>query len=226
MKKLSLNNLTRRWVVRGMLCASIVLSAWLMWLSMTSHVGPWAGWISLAPLLVTIRFARPVPAGCCGVLWGLSLYLVSLTYGSPVTPLTPQALGLLICVPAAYALLGSAVTRTRLGFSPLLLATGWVAVEYALAPVTPGFGLLAGGLIKGSFLHAIAGVLGYGSIAFAVAYITSFLLHLLAEIHVFVPGPLFVPGVTDPGARILPEVVPCISYRGLWAARPRAPPIR
>jgi apolipoprotein N-acyltransferase len=224
MGKLNLNNQSGRWAVRGVLCASIVLSAWLMWLSMAGHVGPWAGWISLAPLLVAIRLARPLQAACYGAAWGLSLFLVSVCYGAPVAPPTVKALGLLVCAPASYALLGSAITRTRLGFSPLLLATGWVGVEYALAPVTFGLGLLAGGLIRGTCLQAIAGVLGYGVIAFAVAYANGLLLRLLAEVRVSVPGPLFAPGATDPGARLFPEAASCITFRGVSAARPRAPP--
>jgi hypothetical protein len=100
-----------------------------------------------------------------------------------------------------------------------------VGVEYAVASVAPRFGLLAGGVIAGTFLQPVAGILGYGFIAFAVAYANGLLLWLIAEVPAKVPGPLFVPGPTDLGARIFPEVVPCIAFRGSWAARPRAPPI-
>ena len=222
----ALRNHARRWVKRVALCASIVLSAWLMWLSMTARVGPWAGCISLAPLLVSIRLVGPLPAAGCGGLWGLSLYLISLLGGVPLVSAGLASVGLLVLVPAVYALLGSAITGSRVGFSPLLLAAGWVGVEYAVAPVAPRFGLLAGGVITGTFLQTVAGVLGYGFIAFAVAYANALVLWLLAEVRVSVPGPLFVPGPTDLGARFFPDVVPCISFRGSWAARPRAPPIR
>jgi hypothetical protein len=193
---------------------------------MAGVADPWVGWISLAPLLLTIRCLTPFWAAAAGALWGTALVVSSALSATSAFPITFTSTSLLVSVPALYTLAGALLTRSRVGFSPLILGAAWVGVEYALAPLALRYGLLSGGVSDIGFLHAAGGVLGYGFIAFVVAYANGLLLGLLAKVRIKVPGPLFVPGAIDPGARILPEVVLCLPFRGARAARPRAPPIR
>ena len=209
----------------GLLCASLVISACLMSRSMAGECPPWVGWISLAPLLLSIRCLAPLWSALCGAAWGASLILFSALGDGGVFPLTLTSIALLVSVPALYTFCGALLTRSRIGFSPLVLGAGWVGVEYALSPLALRYGLLAGGGAGVGVLQAYTNVLGFGFVAFLVAFANGLLLAVLAKVPAKVPGPLFAPGSTDLGARILPEVVLCISHRGAAAARPRAPPV-
>jgi hypothetical protein len=224
MKVLAEKRTSEHVAIGAVFSASLVVSAYLMSRSMAGIAAPWVGWISLAPLLLTIRCLRPLWAAAAGALWGTSLVAFSAAGGSSVFPLTLTSISLLVSVPAFYTFAGSLLTRSRVGFSPLILGAAWVGVEYALSPLALRYGLLTGGVSEVGVLQAAGGVLGYGFIAFVVAYVNGLLLGLLAKVRIRVPGPLYVPGATDPGARILPEVVPCSPFRGARAARPRAPP--
>lgn len=205
---------------------SLVGSAYLMAVAVSSTDHAWLGWLSLSPLLLSIRYASPLRALACGLLWGSALWLFAvLLGGGEVVGPGIWSLALLAGVPGAYAFFGSLLTRSRVGFSPLLLGMAWVGVEYALSPLSLRFGLLSGTFAQGSFLHILAGMLGYGCIAFVIAYANGLLLSLLSEVRIKVPGPLYVLGSIDPGALILSGLVPYRSLGGFSAARPRAPPI-
>lgn len=206
------------------LAVSLVVSAYLMALAIGSQSHPWLGWISLPPLLLSIRYLAPLKALGCGSLWGGSLFLFSVLMGDAAVEPTLGSLALLATVPALYTLLGSLLTRSRVGFSPLLLGMAWIGVEYALAPLSLRFGLLAGTFATDSFLHVVAGLLGYGFIAFVIAFANGLLLSLLTEVRFQVSGPLFVAGSCDPGAIVVPDTFSFSSFHGPRAARPRAPP--
>ena len=203
----------------------MLASACLMAVAVGSERHAWLGWLSLSPLLLLIKYATPLRALAGASLWGSALWLFLALFGDGVIGPSVLSLVLLAAVPGLYACFGSLLTRSRMGFSPLLLGMAWVGVEYALSPLSLRFGLLPGTFAEGSFPHIVAGMLGYGFIAFVIAYANGLLLSLLAEVRIKVPGPLYVLGSTDPGALILPDVVPCRSLGGFTAARPRAPPV-
>lgn len=217
------NGLTIRGAALGL---SLVVSAFLAVEAVGSTSHGWLGWLSLVPLLVSARYVAPLGAMTCGALWGGSLWLFSALVGDGAVAPTAMSLALLTAVPACYTLLGSLLTRSRFGFSPLLLGMGWVGVEYALAPLSLRFGLLTGAFASGSFLHVVSGILGYGFIAFVIAYANGLLLSLLTDVRITVPGPLYARVSADTGALVIPDVVAGCSIQGFPAARPRAPPVR
>jgi len=206
----------------GLAIAQIVC-AFLLALGFTSANGAWLGWLSLPTLLLAVKFLRPLQAMSCGAVWGASFFVFASGHG--VVPATPAALALLVGAPAVYTLLGSCLTRSRAGFSPLLLAAAWIGVEYCIAPLGLRFGLLSGTLPGEGFLQVAGGILGYGFIAFVIAYANGLILWLLAEVCSSSFGPLFVPGVSDPGAYVIPKGIAYQSRRTSLAARPRAPPL-
>jgi len=204
--------------------ASLVLSALLMAIAIGSQSHAWLGWLSLLPLMLAIRYLSPLRAMACGSVWGGSLCVFAIFVIPTNVPATIGSFALLSTVPAIYALLGAALTRSRVGFSPLLLGMAWIGVEYALTPLSLRFGLLAGAFAKAGYAHVVAGLLGYGFVAFVVMFANGLLLSLLIEARVRIPGPLYVQVASDPEAWILSIVLLPCSLSGRETAQPRAPP--
>jgi len=200
-----------------------IVCAFLLTLAISGQGHPLLSCLSLPALLLAIRILPPVRSAVCGALWGASFFVFAARVG--VVGATPGSLAALVFVPAAFTFVGACLTRSAVGFSPLLLATAWIGVEYAVAPLGLRFGLLGVAMFGEGAAKLAAGFLGYGFIAFVIAYANGLLLWLLAEACGSVVGPLFVPGITDPGAFVISYAKPFVSRRGAWAERPRAPPI-
>jgi apolipoprotein N-acyltransferase len=94
---------------------------------------------------------------------------------------------LLTVVPAAYAGLGALLTRA-VGFSPLLLAIGWVMVEISLRPLGLQPGLLSIAQEGSPQLHWVGTILGSAFVAFLVAGANAALLTLLSNVKLTIPG--------------------------------------
>jgi len=201
-----------------------VVSAALMAVAVASPGHFWLGWITLIPLLFAVRALSPIAAVLFGALWGTSLF----AFGAYVFPtLMMPTLGtwaLLAAVPALYALFGVRVTR-RVGFSPLLLALGWVGVELALRPIGLRHGLLAATQGDGLVLRLIGSYVGYALVAFFVVYVNAWLLTLLARVQLKLPGRglLRVIG-TKPAIRLSLIETPNYWFLLLRPSKPRAPP--
>lgn len=186
---------------------------------------PWLGWLTLPPIFLAVRYLPPLRAAGAGLVWGASLFLFSMLFRS--TPIDPSfgALALLAVVPSAYTGLGSWLTRTRAGFSPLLLATAWIGVEYALRPLSLRYGLLIGDQTQGRFLHAVSGLLGYGFVSFVIAYVNGLLLTAVTELR-WQP-PRFT-SIVRPDGLVGPSgdrIIPCPAVSASRSSRPRAPPV-
>ena len=211
-----------------LLIASLISSAHLLTLATASPSHSWLAWIALAPLFIVIRYLSPVRAALCGGLWGSSLYLFSwylYEQGFVGSSIAPGAFNflLLLTVPATYVGLGALFTR-RYGFSPLALATGWIVVELALQSVGLRHSLLATNAAYGPFLQVIANLLGYGFVAFLVAYINAVLLSIAARVS-FSYGSLFIPIPAADTARNYIYSISLSPQTGyLQPSRPRAPP--
>ena len=115
----------------------LVISAGVSVVSWQTPMGPYLAWVVIIPLLLAIRNLTPFRALIAGSFWGLCLFaFAALSNGALFEP-TWGALLRLATIPAAYAWLGSRVTR-RTGFSPLMLGLGWVVVELFLQPLGLG----------------------------------------------------------------------------------------
>jgi apolipoprotein N-acyltransferase len=157
--------------------------AWLMALAISSPNYAWLGWVTLLPLFHVIRVLSPLRAGAAGALWGGSLFAFALGFsGSTISP-TPLAFVLLTAVPGSYAALGAWLTRS-VGFSPYLLALGWIGVEFSLGPAGLRLGLLAATQGDGFALRIVGSFAGYVLVAFLVAYFNAALLSALAQVIV------------------------------------------
>ncbi len=176
-------NLIRRVTHAAYLGGALALSAHLMGVAIQAPTCWWLGWVTLLPLMLTIRVLRPTDALLAGSFWGICLYATSLSADRPfIAPSTSVAL-LLATIPGIYAFLGAVVTR-RIGFSPLLLGLGWVGVEFALHPLALDNGLLAGTLGDGALVRVFGNLAGYVLVAFLVAYVTASLLSALRVVCV------------------------------------------
>ena len=204
--------------------ASFVVSAYLMSLAIASPEHWWLGWIALLPLFQAIRVLHPVRAMGCGVLWGTSLYaLGTMVIHTGITPGVGSLL-LLSLVPGVYAYAGASLTR-QVGFSPLLLALGWVGVELALRPLGLRHGLLASTLGNSLVIRTIGSLAGYVLVAFLVAYFNAALLSVLSDVAQKIRTERFIPRGSDDSRRPFIAVeLPCdLSYL-TDPLRPRAPP--
>ena len=203
--------------------AALIGSAYLMTVALQSPKCWWLGWVTLLPLMLAIRLLPAVWAMSAGALWGLSLCLFSvIADGVPLDP-TFRSFALLTAIPALYGLFGVHVTR-RVGFSPLLLGVGWVAVEFALRPLALHNGLLAATQADGLFIRTLGNVGGYVLVAFLLAYVSASLLSALGDICKVIPRSPYVAGSGTAQGRLFPLETPVYLVHFVHSARPRAPP--
>ncbi len=206
------------------LASSLVGTALLMALALTSPAYSSLAWISLLPLFWAIRFRGPTAAAFCGALWGISLYFFCTVGAAPPSHLRCLSLFLVCAVPATYAGLGSLMTRA-IGFNPLMLAGGWILVELALKPLRLHQGLLAGSLGDSAHFHWLARLLGYVLVAFLVACANASLLVVLSSARLSFPASRSLGGSPNGVAWLPSHVVLAIQSWTLREAQPRAPPI-
>lgn len=206
----------------GLVCA-LTLSAYLMAVAIASPAHSWLGWVTLLPLFFAIRRLSPVGASGCGAFWGLALFFLASMHGGARIPFDVESAVLLSAIPALYAFIGGRLTRS-VGFSPYLLALGWIGVELSLRPLGLHYGLLAGTQGDGVAIRLVGSFAGYALVAFLVAYVNAALLSILSKVRVSVRQARLVPAGSDPKRRVLPLVVPSYLFFQLCSARPRAPP--
>ncbi|MBI1827716.1 MAG: hypothetical protein HY287_08525 [Planctomycetes bacterium] len=182
------------------------------------------GWFALLPLFYAIRVLPAGRAFVAGALWGLSAF----TFGSLRSQ--PQvgafAAGLLMTlIPAVYAALGARITR-KVGFSPYLLALGWMGVEFSLRPVGMHNGLLAGTLgDHGFFVRVIGSFAGYVLVAFLVAYFNAALLEAISTAQIGRIGGRVAVSSSGPQRGVFASEVPFHPCYLIKPSQPRAPPI-
>ena len=204
--------------------AALLASAALMSIALESGEGHWLGWFTLIPLFLSIRVLTPLPAFLAGAFWGVGLFLFLMASGRP--PFAPSVwpVVLLGAVPGAYAWLGAQLTR-RIGFSPLLLALGWIAAELALRPLGLHNGLLAGTQGHGLVVKTLGYLAGYVVVAFIIAYVNASLLAILRDVCVPVGGSRSRPEPASSAKRLFPIVLPARLSRLFRPSQARAPPL-
>ncbi len=206
--------------------ASLGLSAYAMGVARGSPDYWWVGWVVLLPLLVSIRVLAPVKAMAAGAFWGLCVF-VSLFLASGPEPEFAGGVGsliLLTVVPGVYAYLGARLTR-RIGFSPYLLALGWMGVELALSPIGLRSGLLAGTQGDGVVIHWLGNFAGCALVAFLVAYVSATVFEALRRVCAGDAARAFVTTPPHPPPRLFPQETFSDLFDLIRPARPRAPPM-
>jgi apolipoprotein N-acyltransferase len=201
--------------------ASLGISACLMGVSISWHGYWWVGWFTLLPLFHAIRVLAPRAAFGAGALWGCCLVAFTFAIGRPVAS-DVELLLLLGAVPGAYTYFGARLTR-HIGFSPYLLALGWIGVEFALEPLGLRYGLLSGTQTQGA-IGFLGSFTGYALVAFVVAYINASLLSVLVDVRALIVQPRLVARSSTAQRRILPYDLPSYLSHLFRPARPRAPP--
>jgi len=134
-------------------------------------------------------------------------------------------LTLLTLIPALYTSLGAALTRW-IGFSPLVLGVGWMAVELAFEPLGLHEGLLGSTRGDWTLIDWIARAFGYILVAFLVAYVNACLLSALARIPLTFSSPYGVRCGDDSASRIVPRSRVWSPRYAVPTTMPRAPPSR
>jgi len=208
----------------AILVSSLFCSAFILAVAVASRRYSWAGWIGLVPLFLSVRTLAPLWAMSCGALWGFCLYFFSiLGFNVSVTP-SSSLFVLIICTPAVYALLGAYFTR-RVGFRPLFLAGGWVAVEFILRPPGLGHGLLAGTQGDTGIIRHVGIPMGYLFIAFLIAFINAKLLYVVVCINVERITPSYPRFLIESREWVCAESLYYSSRVAVNLCRSRAPPI-
>lgn len=205
------------------LSAALLLSALGMAFAIASPQHWWLGWTALLPMFHAIRVLSPRRAAISGALWGGALFAFCVSLFDTPVPTTLGAGATLVAAPALYAFLGARLTA-QIGFSPYLLALGWMGVEFALAPVGLRHGLLASTQDGGVLLSAFGSFTGYVLIAFVVAYINAALLSALHQVGAAARSArVFVRTGDDPKPIVVDEAFQELLLQ-VCRARPRAPP--
>lgn len=205
--------------------ASLIICAGLMAYAVSSPGHWWLGWMTLLPVFHAIRTQSPLRAAASCGLWGVTLFALGVSIFETAVPPTVASLLALTLVPATYGFLGARLTR-RIGFSPYLLALGWMGVELALAPVGLRHGLLAASQGNGLLLGAVGSLTGFVLVAFLVAYVNATLLSALHTVHrAFTQSRVAVRGSSEPKPLVVEEAFHYL-IQLISRAQPRAPPVR
>jgi apolipoprotein N-acyltransferase len=203
--------------------ALLVLSALLTALAVGSGGYSWFAWFGLLPLFLAIRVLSPAVAALAGALWGGCFYLFSVAGAVPGLSLMPHSFGLLAIVLMLYAYIGVLLTRW-VGFSPMLMALGWILVELALTPLGLNQGLLAGTQGANPYLHWISCLLGYVLVAFLVAGANAWLVLLLSSVRLRLPSPTMATGLPNAERCFLSQTFVHLQFLPLHKVYPRPPP--
>ncbi len=206
------------------LAASLVVSAGILAAALASGAHTSLAWLALLPLFRVIQVLRPSSAFVAGGLWGSCLYF----WGTGVVDagIVPSVWSfvLLTVVAAAYTGAGACLTR-RVGFSPFLLAVGWMLVEVATTPLGLGLGLLGGTLGDGVFMRVVGGLFGYAIAAFFVAITAASVFAIIIRARVRVWKPCQTLGSTVPHDTVWRRLELPFSTFQLRPSRPRSPPV-
>jgi apolipoprotein N-acyltransferase len=211
-------------LARGaLLMSAMVGSALLMAVAVGTGGHPLLACVALLPFFYCIKTCRPLAAAGAGAVWGASLYVCA-TLGETFA-VTPSlfSMSMMSAIPATYAGLGALVTR-RIGFSPFILALGWVGVEFALTPLGLRHGLLAATQDGGTVLNVVGGFLGYVFVAFLVAYANALVLSLAFRVRLSIKLPSATGWSAAPKGWVRPSherLIQSVFATGLQA---RAPP--
>lgn len=203
---------------------SLVGSALLIGVAAKTGRYPYVACVGLVPLFVAIRVYRPLAALLWGAAWGLSLFAVSVAGLGPPIPPTVGSLLLLAGAPAVYAWLGARLTRW-IGFSPYVLAVGWMGVGLALGPLGFNAGIAGASPNDVGILHWVAHALGYVLVAFAVAYVNAALVAVLDRVRLRLPRTFFVARSRNGVLLLKSQIAGGLSRVALQPAQPRAPPL-
>jgi len=206
------------------LALALAGSAYLMALAIESPHRVWLGWVTLLPLFYGIRVLSPAQALVSGVFWGVCLFLSSVAFARTEIAPSLSSFALLSLIPGAYCYFGAALTR-RIGFSPYLLALGWIGAEFAWAPLGLRHGLLAGTQGDGLAIRLLGSVAGYALVAFLVAYVNASLLSVLTSVHRGAANSRLIRGSGDTLRAYFPIDLPSYLLHIHRQAQPRAPPI-
>ncbi len=203
----------------------LLISAGLSVASCQTAAAPYLAWVVLIPLLLATRVLTPSRAFVAGSFWGTCLFLLSALSSGALFEPTLGALLRLATIPAAFAWLGSLVTR-RSGFSPLMLGLGWVVVELLLQPLGMKNGLLTGMLGHGLVVRTLGYLAGSLVVAFLVVYVSASILEMLTAAMAVPGGSRRTPRVGGVVSKHSPIEIPAFSFQFLQPARARAPPTR
>jgi len=206
------------------LVASLVVSAFLMAVAVSSPSHWWLGWVTLLPLFQAIRRLSPLRSAACGALWGASLFVFTVSAAGTSTAATLPSFLLLAAIPAAYTYLGACLTA-QVGFSPYLLALGWMGVELALRPLGMRHGLLAASVSDGIAFRLFGSFAGYVLIAFLVAYVNAALLTVISGVCGNVATSRLIRRAGSGPQQVLASETLIVLSHLIRPAQPRAPPV-
>lgn len=208
----------------AVLVPALAGSAFLMALAIESPHHVWLGWVTLLPLFYAIQAFSPVRAFISGAFWGACLFASSVVFATTEIAPSIGSFALLSLIPGAYGYFGAGLTR-RIGFSPFLLALGWIGAEIALAPLGLRHGLLAGTQGDSLAIRLIGSVAGYALVAFLVAYVNAALLSVLTGVRRGADSSRLIRGSGDALRSYFSIEFPSYWLHLHRTAQPRAPPI-
>lgn len=208
----------------SILALALAGSAYLMALAIEPPHRVWLGWVTLLPLFYGIRVLSPALAMVSGAFWGACLFLASVAFAQTEIAPSVGSFTILSLIPAVYCYFGAALTR-RIGFSPYLLALGWIGVEFAFRPLGLNYGLLAGTQGDGFVIRVVGSFAGYVLVAFLVALVNATLVSILGEVRLSFTSPRLVPKAAAIVKRLFVNELPSYLLHLFRASQPRAPPI-
>ncbi len=184
----------------------------------------WLAWVSLFPLLISIRTHKPLRAMLSGCAWSVSLLAIMLLFARPGQSVTLGDSFCVILAIAFYTWLGAWATR-HIGFHPLVLGVAWMFIELALSPLGWHERVMAEVYASSGWLSLISHTLGCVFVGFAVAFITASIVSGALIVYACAKRPRRRTNNTIPtvfnflhGDSVLQQILELVE------AAPRAPP--
>lgn len=204
----------------GLLLLSVVLSAFLAAVCSNARHQPYFSFVALIPIFVAVRVCVPWQGALCGAVWGLTLSVLSVLGVGASIPLSPPSILAVIALPAGYVWFGTALT-TRIGFSPFVLAVGWMGLEAALSPT----GMMNhSGLVDRTWPSVFGSMVAPLLIGFCVALVNAIVLEWTARFAVHGGQSLLKLGGDIPQKIDESKTAFAAALRVLSLQHPRAPP--
>lgn len=211
-------------IIKGLALGMLLVPSALLTAVATSSADySWFAWFGLLPLFFAIRILSPAFAALAGAFWSGCFYFFLVAGAVPNVSQTPYSFILLAIVLMLYAYFGGLLTRW-IGFSPMLLALGWIVVELTLKPLGLRQGLLAGTQSTNGFLHWISCLLGYAFVALLVAGANAWLVLLLSNARLRIPPPTIPAELPNAERCRLSQTYMHLQFLPLCELYPRPPP--
>ncbi len=208
------------WLAIALLLSAFVLRA-------SAEVQGWAiwGWLALVPIFLVIRTLPAPRAALAGMWWGFAYAIARVIFTPEGGASSVADLIAPVFIIGGYCFSASHLVR-RIGFSPFILALGWIGVEFALGAFGWRAGLLDASVEAGAIGAWLSPLTGTIVAALVMAWASAMLAHVVVTAHAWVQRNDRLAKLlgTRPPLPLIAEILGSLQLASLRTGTPRGPP--